>query len=141
MSTTIAVPACPRCEGPMWDNRQDKKNPKAPDFKCKKKDCLDDAGYVTALWVKDLVKQNGNAAPAAQKVAHSAGPRIPAIDDEHPAMPHEKMDTLCAAYTIAYKHAAHLAKAEFGNDASDAAVAAMAATIFIQAAQKGALIG
>jgi hypothetical protein len=30
---------CPKCNGPMWDNRKDKKNPKGPDLKCKSKDC------------------------------------------------------------------------------------------------------
>lgn len=26
---------CPKCGGEMWDNRQSKTNPKAPDYKCK----------------------------------------------------------------------------------------------------------
>ena len=30
---------CPKCAGDMWDNRVGKKNPKAPDFKCKDKAC------------------------------------------------------------------------------------------------------
>jgi hypothetical protein len=34
-----AVPDCPKCQGPMWDNRIGKKNPKAPDFKCKDRGC------------------------------------------------------------------------------------------------------
>lgn len=33
------VPDCPKCQGPMWDNRVGKRNPKAPDFKCKDKEC------------------------------------------------------------------------------------------------------
>jgi len=33
------TPACPKCSGAMWDNRASKKNPRAPDFKCKKADC------------------------------------------------------------------------------------------------------
>ena len=33
------APSCPKCQGPMWDNREGKRNPKAPDFKCKDKDC------------------------------------------------------------------------------------------------------
>jgi hypothetical protein len=45
------VPPCPRCGGEMWDNRLNKKNPKAPDFKCKNDKCLDDKGYVTAMWL------------------------------------------------------------------------------------------
>jgi len=35
----VDAPACPKCGGAMWDNRVGKKNPKAPDFKCKKSDC------------------------------------------------------------------------------------------------------
>ncbi|MBU1023355.1 hypothetical protein KKB99_03610, partial [bacterium] len=43
---------CPNCGGPMWDNTQNKKNPKAPDFKCKDKNCVDpETGYVTAVWL------------------------------------------------------------------------------------------
>jgi hypothetical protein len=33
------LPLCPRCQGPMWDNRVGKRNPKAPDFKCKDREC------------------------------------------------------------------------------------------------------
>jgi hypothetical protein len=33
------IPDCPRCQGPMWDNRVGKRNPKAPDFKCKDRGC------------------------------------------------------------------------------------------------------
>jgi hypothetical protein len=37
--TQGAVPNCPKCQGPMWDNRIGKRNPKAPDFKCKDREC------------------------------------------------------------------------------------------------------
>src|SRR4051812_27275088 len=33
------TPPCPKCGGDMWDNRESKRNPKAPDFKCKDKGC------------------------------------------------------------------------------------------------------
>jgi hypothetical protein len=33
------IPTCPKCSGEMWDNRPSKRNPKAPDFKCKDKAC------------------------------------------------------------------------------------------------------
>jgi hypothetical protein len=33
------VPRCPTCGGRMWDNRQGKRNPKAPDFKCRDRRC------------------------------------------------------------------------------------------------------
>jgi hypothetical protein len=32
-------PACPKCGGRMWDNRISKRNPKAPDFKCRSRSC------------------------------------------------------------------------------------------------------
>jgi hypothetical protein len=39
-TTVKPVPtACPKCGGPLWDNRVGKKNPKAPDFKCRDKAC------------------------------------------------------------------------------------------------------
>ena len=38
-ATNGATPACPKCGGPMWDNRAGKKNPKAPDYKCHDKNC------------------------------------------------------------------------------------------------------
>jgi hypothetical protein len=36
---SASAPTCPECAGPMWDNREGKRNPKAPDFKCKDKQC------------------------------------------------------------------------------------------------------
>ena len=30
---------CPKCDGRMWDNRLTKRNPKAPDFKCRDRSC------------------------------------------------------------------------------------------------------
>jgi hypothetical protein len=32
-------PACPKCAGRMWDNRATKRNPRAPDFKCRDRAC------------------------------------------------------------------------------------------------------
>lgn len=48
---------CPDCGGPMWDNRQTKKNPKQPDYKCKDKD-----GCGKGVW--EQKRQGGNGAPA-----------------------------------------------------------------------------
>lgn len=47
--------ACPRCSGPMWDNRTGKKSPKAPDLKCKDKDGCDFAIWLPT-WEKDLLR-------------------------------------------------------------------------------------
>ena len=33
------APACPKCGGRMWDTRATKRNPNAPDFKCRDRSC------------------------------------------------------------------------------------------------------
>jgi hypothetical protein len=33
------LPACPKCGGKVWDNRLSKRNPKAPDYKCRDRSC------------------------------------------------------------------------------------------------------
>ena len=42
-SNAANVPAeaesCPKCGGRMWDNRATKRNPRAPDFKCRDRSC------------------------------------------------------------------------------------------------------
>jgi len=47
-SDTLARPTCPKCSGEMWDNRKDKKNPRAPDYKCKDKTC--DGAFWPGQW-------------------------------------------------------------------------------------------
>jgi recombination protein RecT len=51
--------ACPKCQGPMYDNRLTKKNPKSPDFKCKDRDNCDGV-----IW-----PPRGDAASDAETVA------------------------------------------------------------------------
>jgi len=46
---------CPKCNGAMWDNRKDKKNPKGPDLKCKSKEC--DNAIWLGSWRDDLLKE------------------------------------------------------------------------------------
>ncbi|HET7586129.1 MAG TPA: Rad52/Rad22 family DNA repair protein [Gemmatimonadaceae bacterium] len=38
-SPSSDVPSCPKCGGRMWDNRLGKRNPRAPDFKCRDRNC------------------------------------------------------------------------------------------------------
>ena len=33
------LPECPKCGGKVWDNRLSKRNPKAPDYKCRDRSC------------------------------------------------------------------------------------------------------
>lgn len=59
---------CPNCSGPMWDNREaerggtskfPKKNPKAPDFSCKDKGCIDahaGAEHASVWWTNEWQK-------------------------------------------------------------------------------------
>jgi hypothetical protein len=140
MTYAIAVPPCPKCGGAMWDNRPDKKNPKGPDFKCKDKGCLDDKGFGTALWERDL-KKNGVAPKPDSKTpqAFSTGGYIPGVDDEpaESGTVFPKIKKALDVYTVCFDHAHELAKKHYGNDESHEATAAMAATIFIQMCNKG----
>src|SRR5688572_29899362 len=38
-SEAVTLPSCPKCGGRMWDNRLSKRNPKAPDYKCRDRSC------------------------------------------------------------------------------------------------------
>jgi len=55
---------CPKCGGPMWDNRLGKTNPKSPDLKCKDKAGCDEAIWLSS-WRDDLIREIS--------VAYSAG--------------------------------------------------------------------
>jgi hypothetical protein len=44
-------PACPVCGGKMWDDRTSKRNPRAPDFKCRNKPkVMGGAGCQGVIW-------------------------------------------------------------------------------------------
>jgi hypothetical protein len=128
-------PICPKCKGQLWDNRTNKKNPKAPDFKCKDKSCDG------VIWPpKNGQPARGGTSVSAEKAAYSAGPHIEGIDG--PAQPAvtptpPSLDKLFGTYTACYHHAAALCRQEFQQDASSVAVAAMAATLLITAKEKG----
>lgn len=140
MAATADV-ACPICGGAMWDNREGKRNPKAPDMKCKDKSCEG------VIWPpKNGQPARPGAAPSANKIAASAGPYIPAIDGPKqpamglgggipaPAAPDlGKLNSFFALYDVCLDHAHSAATRKFGNDVTDEAVAAMTATLFIQA--------
>lgn len=54
-------PTCPICDGPMYDDRTSKKNPAAPDFKCKNKPkALGGPGCKGVIWP---TKEAVNAVP------------------------------------------------------------------------------
>ena len=65
-----AAPACPKCGGAMWDNRASKRNPRAPDFKCRDKGCEG------VIWPP---RDGAGQAPAPRpRVAANAGAKGPA---------------------------------------------------------------
>src|SRR5215218_1518945 len=73
------APSCPKCGGAMWDNRASKRNPRAPDFKCRDKTC---DGVV---W-----PPRDASAAAAPAVAEEGAPRqwpAPAGTEDDPACP------------------------------------------------------
>lgn len=56
--------ACPRCGGPVWDNRAENARNRAegfaigPDYKCKNRNCRDDKGRQTTVWPQDSYTWN-----------------------------------------------------------------------------------
>lgn len=68
------VPVCPRCQGPMWDNRESKRNPKAPDFKCKDRNCDG------VIWPPRDGRSPAPAAPAPGAARRGAAPPPAAVD-------------------------------------------------------------
>ena len=81
-------PSCPKCGGRMWDNRLSKRNPKAPDFKCRNRSCDG------VIWPpKPVAATAAEAAPVAARTSNgtngkararksSAGPLVPEMDAE-----------------------------------------------------------
>jgi len=64
-ATPTLAPPCPKCGGDMWDNRENKRNPKAPDFKCKDRSCDG------VIWPPRTA--SAGAAPVASSGFSSAG--------------------------------------------------------------------
>jgi hypothetical protein len=109
---------CPDCGGAMWDNRESKKNPKSPDFKCKNKD-----GCGKGVWEK-----KGDAAPANRS---SNGNGHAPITATRPLGP---LYNECMVFAKAA--CAH----HFGDHATPDVVVAATATLFIQATKGDAPI-
>ncbi len=64
------LPPCPKCGGVVWDNRIGKRNPKAPDFKCKNKPReRGGPGCEGVIWPP----RDGTASPYAAAAPRRAG--------------------------------------------------------------------
>jgi hypothetical protein len=76
------TPDCPVCGGRMWDNRLTKRNPKAPDFKCRDRNCEgviwparpadEDVAASGAAAEAGAVRRSGSASRKAQSAASRA---------------------------------------------------------------------
>lgn len=64
--------SCPKCGGRTWDNRLTKKNPKAPDYKCRDRSCDG------VIWPPKGEKGEGAERPEPARVS------VPADTDEIP---------------------------------------------------------
>jgi hypothetical protein len=61
------VPPCPKCGGRMWDNRIGKRNPRAPDFKCRDRSCDG------VIWPARATATTGDTAADANAPAAATG--------------------------------------------------------------------
>jgi hypothetical protein len=122
------APACPKCGARMWDNRASKRNPKAPDFKCRDGRCdgvLWPGQHKTAMpIVKPRKAENGDQRSAAS-------PQSSDKPTSHPLRSCylDATDFVLAEVRPRYEHA--------GIPCSDATVAAIVATVFIQTCKTG----
>ena len=70
-------PSCPKCGGRMWDNRLSKRNPKAPDFKCRNRSCDG------VIWPAKA----GQRSSASSRVAADSSEELPLIPDAEAPTP------------------------------------------------------
>jgi len=89
---------CPVCGGAMWDNRQDKKNPKGPDFTCKQENgpCKYQydkvygwvpGDFKTGVWVKGANGAKKNIIAAAKENEQAFVNSLPPQGPQEPQEP------------------------------------------------------
>lgn len=127
--TALPAPRCPRCQGLMHDNRADKSSPKAPDFRCRNANCVDDEGRRTAAWERGLIRAAGNGKPAPRQPDPAPAPLPPAAAFRALATLHR------ACLTHVLKHYAPKLETLGGDTAG--AVSALCAQLFIAANERG----
>jgi hypothetical protein len=84
------MPLCPICGGAMWDDRESKRNPRAPDFKCRNKPReRGGPGCEGVIWPS----RDGSPSPYPPSVARRSAPAVreapppwdgPPLDDAPP---------------------------------------------------------
>jgi hypothetical protein len=141
-------PACPACGGRMWDNRENKRNPRAPDFKCRDRDCAgrlwpgqfkgtltDDAAVAAPAHAEDATPEApSNVRPVEDQVTGRAGQ---GGTDEGPLAAAVRAvvgETLRACYLDVTDFVLAEVRPKYAAASvpcTDATVAAIAATLFI----------
>lgn len=78
--TDVDSVSCPKCGGRVWDNRLTKRNPKAPDYKCRNRSCDG------VIWPARLSDEDGTVAvkPAKGSAREAALVGVDAEEDEIP---------------------------------------------------------
>jgi hypothetical protein len=71
--TDVDAVSCPKCGGRMWDNRLTKRNPKAPDYKCRDRNCDG------VIW-----PPRAGGAPGGPE-QHDAEQPMPVVEEKKPA--------------------------------------------------------
>ena len=132
------APACPKCGGRMWDNRQSKRNPKAPDFKCRDRGCdgvLWPGQHKAAVQIfTPRAQDDGPAEPYATQREAGQGSTGPA-GTEAAAPQRLSLRSRYLDLTDFVLSEVRPKYQEAGVPCTDATVAAIAATLFIAASR------
>lgn len=129
-------PACPTCGGRMWDNRATKRSPKAPDFKCRNRDC---DGRVWPGQFKEPAPATASASPAG-RAGQGSAPAAPASPEESRQEPATARRSLRACYLDVTEFVLTEVRPKYdaaGVPCTDATVAAITATLFIATCKGG----
>lgn len=145
-------PACPKCGGAMWDNRADKRNPRAPDFRCRKRDCNGrlwpgQAQAGTASEEGEGHEVHETPSDSGRSRDDERGPLADSVDAVmHAAGASDARMRARAGLRACYLDVTEFVLAEVrpryaaaGAPCSDATAAAIAATLFIATCDRGAI--
>ena len=137
------APACPTCGGKMWDNRATKRNPKAPDFKCRDRAC-DGVIWPGKHRVAVPILTPRTRLPDATTAPQRPLPRSPldALVSAPAAAPPNasRGATLRARYLDATDFVLSTVRPKYdaaGLPLGDATAAAIVATLFVQSCSRG----
>lgn len=144
MTATQTEVSCPKCGGRMWDNRADKKNPKAPDFKCRDRSC---DGVIWPPRGKQPPKEIPGKAPWEDEQEADERRFVQNAKSDAPAITHgqlvtAKMNDLQQSYDLFFRHAIDLAvnaQKVIGPDfvITLEGLSAITATLLIASKEKG----